>query len=188
MKHNNNTENTKPQTGLITEFFKPNESGIDATYAERNIVALYRAGKGGKYEGLTVIRRQHSKGNTYVTVEQPSGERWKLAQRWSSRSMRHIYSAERVGATLPPAEEIIDERTVGGVTFTLRRVVDIFFIEENCLGDSYTSEPPYKSLTEACFAFEVLIGREVARSQDYGPEPEREEPIGYYESRAPYLF
>lgn len=67
---------------------------IDNNYVEGNITPLYRAGKGGTHDGLTVIRRQTSRGNTYVTVECPNGEQWKLSRRWNNRSMRFSCTAD----------------------------------------------------------------------------------------------
>lgn len=162
---------------------------ISKNYAEQNLTALYQAGKGGKHDGLTVLRRSSSRGNTHVTVEAPDGSQWKISSYWQSRSMRFAYSARCVktaGADLP--EEVIEERWIGGVQFVLRRVLDSYVIEENVLGDSYVTEPPYKSLTEARFAFEIATGQQVAKSQDYGADYGDGEAIGYAESTRPWEF
>ena len=91
-----------------------------------------------------------------------------------------------------PAEEIIEERTIGGVDYTLKRLHDTYIVEETIIGAVFSSDPPYDSLTEARFAFEYLTGQAVAQAQDFGRivqgRYDNDTPVGYDESTQPYLY
>lgn len=86
------------------------------------------------------------------------------------------------------AEEVIEERSIGGVDYALKRIHDNYIIEETIIGAVFQSDPPYESLTEARFAFEAMTGQAVAQSQDYAGDDDHGEPIGYREGTQPYLY
>lgn len=160
---------------------------LNSLYVEQNITNLYKVGKGGEFAGATVLKRRSSQGNTHVTVADSNGTEWKLSQYWNARKMGFTYTATKVAAPVP-AEQVVLSENVGGVTLILRRVVDVYFVELVILGDTYTEEPPFRTLAEAKVAFqdekERLIAEQVQCSE-MEPEPE---PIGFDESRRPYLY
>lgn len=83
---------------------------------------------------------------------------------------------------------IIEERTIGGIDYTLKRTAAGHFVIEETIIEATFESDPYESEVEVRFAFEVITGHAVADSQDYGESGGDAEPIGYYESRTPFLF
>lgn len=87
--------------------------------------------------------------------------------------------------------DVIEERSIGGVDFALLRTPAGYMVEETIMGDVYQDES-YDSEAEARFAFEVKTGMQVAQAQDYGADYDggygAGAPIGYYESTRPWEY